>query len=40
MGEWGWVILAYGVFYGSLLLYAGSVVVRTRRTRERLRESG
>jgi len=38
MSEWGWVTLAYAVTYGSLAVYSASLVLRIRRTRERLEE--
>ncbi|MEN8234666.1 MAG: hypothetical protein ABFR89_07050 [Actinomycetota bacterium] len=34
MTEWGWVAFAYAVGYGSFALYAGSIVVRIRKTRQ------
>jgi hypothetical protein len=33
MSDWGWVTFAYGVAYGSLALYATSIVVRIRTAR-------
>jgi len=36
--QWRWVIGAYLVFYGTLALFAGSIVVRLRRARGRLRD--
>lgn len=38
MSDWGWVGLAYLVAYLSLVLFAGSIVYRIRRTRRRLEE--
>jgi len=34
MSEWGWVAFAYTVAYGSLAIYAGSIVVRMRNARK------
>jgi hypothetical protein len=38
MSEWGWVTFAYVVTYGALTAYLVALVVRIRRTRERLEE--
>ncbi len=31
MSDWGWVIAAYAVVYGTLLAYVSVLVVRRRR---------
>jgi hypothetical protein len=33
MSDWGWVAFAYAVAYGSLAVYAASIVVRIRNAR-------
>jgi hypothetical protein len=33
MSEWGWVAFAYTVAYGSLAVFAASIVVRMRSAR-------
>jgi hypothetical protein len=38
MSDWGWVALAYGVTYGSLVAFAGSIALRIRNTRRSLGE--
>ena len=38
MSDWGWVALAYGVAYGSLAVFAGSIALRIRNTRRSLGE--
>ena len=38
MSQWGWVAVAYLVTFGSLALYAWSIVYRLHTTRRRLRE--
>ena len=30
MSDWGWVTLAYGIVYGTLITYATMLVRRTR----------
>jgi len=34
--EWNWVLLAYGVTYGALVLFTTSIAIRITRTRKRL----
>jgi len=38
MSDWGWVALAYGVAYGSLAVFAGSIALRIRSIRRSLGE--
>ena len=38
MSDWGWVALAYGVAYGSLAVFAGSIALRIRNVRRSLGE--
>lgn len=38
MSEWGWVVLAYAITYGALTAFSASLMLRIRRTRERLEE--
>ncbi len=38
MSDWGWVAFAYGVTYGSLAVFAGSIAWRIRNTRESIGE--
>ena len=38
MSQWGWVMLAYMVTFGSLAVYAWSIAYRSSVTRRRLRE--
>ncbi len=38
MSEWGWVAVGYGVMYGALAAYAGSLALRVSRARRRLDE--
>jgi hypothetical protein len=38
--EWNWVLLAYGVAYGALVLFTTSIAVRITRTRKRLASRG
>lgn len=33
MSDWGWVTLAYGIVYGTLITYAMVLVRRTRALR-------
>lgn len=33
MSDWGWVAFAYGVTYGSLAVFAGSIALRIRNAR-------
>ena len=34
--EWNWVLLAYGITYGALVLFTTSIAVRITRARRRL----
>ncbi|MDK1010814.1 MAG: hypothetical protein QGM46_06855 [Actinomycetota bacterium] len=34
--EWNWVLLAYGVTYFALVVYASSIALRISRARKRL----
>jgi hypothetical protein len=36
--EWGWVALAYGVTYVSLVAFAGSIAIRIKKARLKLSE--
>jgi len=38
VSEWGWVAFAYTVAYGSLAVYAGSIIVRMRNARKSIGE--
>ncbi len=37
--EWNWVMFAYGVTYGSLVLFTTSIAVRIARARRKLGET-
>ena len=39
MSDWGWVTFAYGVTYGSLAVFAGSIALRIRSTRRSIGET-
>lgn len=39
MTDWGWVVFAYVVVYGTLFAYALSLVHRTRRARREVEGS-
>ncbi len=39
MNGWGWVAFAYGVTYGSLAVFAGSIAVRIRNARQSIGET-
>jgi hypothetical protein len=39
MSDWGWVSFAYGVTYGSLVVFAASIAVRIRNARKTLGDS-
>jgi hypothetical protein len=38
--EWNWVLFAYGLTYGALVLFTTSIAVRITRTRKRLASRG
>ena len=38
--EWNWVLFAYGVTYGALVLFTTSIAVRITRTRRKLAARG
>jgi len=37
--QWNWVVLAYGVTYGTLVAYSISIALRTTRARRKLGET-
>ena len=39
MSNWGWVAFAYATAYGSLAVFAGSIVWRIRNTRRSIGET-
>ncbi len=38
--EWNWVLFAYGLAYGAVVLFTTSIAVRITRTRKRLAGRG
>lgn len=36
--EWNWVLLAYGLTYGALVLFTTSIATRITRARKKLAE--
>lgn len=36
--EWNWVLLAYGLTYGALVLFTTSIAMRITRARKKLAE--
>jgi hypothetical protein len=38
--EWNWVLFAYGLAYGALVMFTTSIAVRITRTRKKLAARG